>query len=107
MEVQLRHEPMKTSKRRIKRLRGLAQRISTVTRLGHGGLSPAFIASVNHELANHELVKIRFTDFKDQRHELAPQLAAATASHLVCVIGHVAVLYRKQTEPTGASAVIP
>lgn len=82
----------------LRRLKGIAQRISNVTRLGHAGVTPAFVAGVSRELANHELVKVKFTDFKDQRHELADQIAAATGSHVVTVIGHVAVLYRKKSE---------
>ena len=87
----------------LRRLKGMAQRLNTVTRLGHGGLSPTFIAAVNHELANHELVKIKFTDFKDQKKELAAKLAEATNSHLIWVIGHVAVLYRKAAKPSAAA----
>ena len=87
----------------LRRLKGMAQRLDTVTRLGHGGLSPTFIAAVNHELANHELVKIKFTDFKDQKKELAAKLAEATNSHLIWIIGHVAVLYRKAAKPAAAT----
>lgn len=83
----------------LRRLKGLAQRISNVTRLGHAGLTPAFITAVNQELANHELVKIKFTDHKEEKHEISEQLAKATNSHLIWVIGHVAVLYRKSAKP--------
>lgn len=80
----------------LRRLKGQAQRINTVTRLGHAGLTPAFVTAVQRELANHELVKIKFTDHKEEKHEISEQLAKATGSHLIWVIGHVAVLYRKK-----------
>lgn len=99
----------KPSGTELRRLKGQAQRISTVTRLGRAGLTPAFIAGVNQNLINHELVKIKFTEFKDQKHELSEQLAKATDSHLIWVIGHVAVLYRKRpdTAPETAAATPP
>lgn len=80
----------------LRRLKGQAQRINNVTRLGHAGLTPAFVTAVQQELANHELVKIKFTDHKEEKHEISEQLAKATGSHLIWVIGHVAVLYRKK-----------
>jgi len=99
--------PSKPSGAELRRLKGQAQRIGTVTRLGRAGLTPAFIAGVNQDLVNHELVKIKFTEFKDQKHELSEQLAKATDSQLIWVIGHVAVLYRKRldtaTEPAPAT----
>ena len=45
-------------------------------------------------LKDHELVKVKLADFKDQRKEIAPQLAEKTGSHLVALVGHVIVLYR-------------
>ena len=39
-------------------------------------------------------MKMKFTDFKDQKHELAPQIAEKTRSTLVMQVGNVAVFYR-------------
>jgi RNA-binding protein len=57
-------------------------------------LSEGFIRSVEVALAQHELVKIKFVEFKEQKKELAPQLAEKTASHLVMRVGNVMVLHR-------------
>jgi RNA-binding protein len=64
-------------------------------KIGKGGLSAAFIESLNTELDRHELVKAKFVEHKEQRKALAPQLAEQTGSHLVTLIGNVAVLYRR------------
>ena len=39
-------------------------------------------------------MKIKFADFKDQKKELAPQLAEKTGSHLIMRVGNVMVLHR-------------
>ena len=79
-----------------RRLRGKAQLLEPVLKVGRNGVTDTFVASVDTELALHELIKIKFVDFKEQRHELAEKIAAATGSALVQVVGHVAVFYRKK-----------
>jgi len=37
---------------------------------------------------------VKFDDFKEQKKELAPQLAEKSGSHLVTRVGNVVVLYR-------------
>ena len=76
------------------KLRGLAQKLPPVARIGKQGLHDALITNVADALDKRCLVKVRFDEFKDQRKEFSRQLAAATNSHLIEVIGHVAVIYR-------------
>jgi RNA-binding protein len=57
-------------------------------------VTPEFLRSLDKALASHELVKIKFTNFKDQKKVLAPQLAEKTRSYLVTLLGNVVVLYR-------------
>jgi len=73
-------------------------------KVGKAGLSDGFVATVSQALDRHELVKIKFAEFKEQKKELAPLLAEKTASHLVMRVGNVMVLHRPKpaaTEPTG------
>jgi RNA-binding protein len=63
-------------------------------KVGKAGLSEGFIRSVDVALTQHELVKIKFAEFKAEKKELAPQLAEKTASHLVMRVGNVMVLHR-------------
>jgi RNA-binding protein len=83
----------------VRKLKGLAQRLEPILALGKSGASDAFIQSLADALAQHELVKIKFAAFKDERKTLAPQLADKTGSHLVWIVGHVAVFYRQQSDP--------
>lgn len=94
--------PQPLSKAEIRKLKSRAQLMEASVRLGKGGVSPAFISGLDRELALHELVKVRLADLKDQRHEIADEIARATSSQLVTVIGHVVVLYRPK--PVGSPA---
>ena len=85
-------EPLNNSQ--IRKFKAAAQRLEPILKVGKAGLSDGFIRSVTEALAQHELVKIKFADFKDQKKELAPQLAEKTASHLVMRVGNVMVLHR-------------
>lgn len=82
-------------------LRGLksrAQSLEPVVKVGKAGLSPEFFAALEEALARHELVKVKFEHFKEQKKALVPELAARTRSHLIQRVGNVAVLYRQRTE---------
>ena len=82
----------------IRKLKGLAQRMDASLKIGKQGLSEGFIKSLDEELSRHELVKVKFTEFKEQKKDLAPQLAEKTQSHLVTLLGNVAVYFRRQPE---------
>ena len=80
----------------LRRLRALAQHLPATVKVGKAGLSPQFIQGLDEALRHHELIKVRFDEFKDQKKELACELAERTSSHLVMQVGHVVVLYRKR-----------
>ncbi len=88
------HELSNAEKRALK---AKAQLLEPVVKLGHAGLSEAFVRSMDAALTRHELVKMKFSDFKDQKHDLAPQIAEKTASTLVAQVGNVAVFYRPKS----------
>lgn len=75
-------------------LKSRAQVLDAVVRVGQAGVTEAVIASLGEALQQHDLVKVRFTGFKEERRTLAPQLAEATHSVLVQQVGNVAVFYR-------------
>jgi RNA-binding protein len=91
------------SQSEIRKLKARAQTLKASLHVGRQGLSPEFIAALDEMLKHHDLLKVKFDEFKEQRHELAQQLAEQTGSCLVTVIGHVAVLHRpKPTEEVAA-----
>jgi RNA-binding protein len=77
-----------------KYLRGLAHSLDPVVMIGHEGLTDAVIRSINKALDDHELIKIKFGKFKEEKEELSAQIEQATSSEMVGMIGHVAIFYR-------------
>ncbi len=75
-------------------LKARAQRLEPVVKIGRAGVTPEFLASLDRALTDHELVKIRFTDFKEEKKTLAPQIAEKTGSELIARVGNVAVFFR-------------
>jgi RNA-binding protein len=78
----------------IRALKPRAQRMKAMLKVGKEGLSTQFLAALNALLNHHELVKVKFDEFKEQKKELAPRLAQESGSHLIMRVGNVVVLYR-------------
>lgn len=79
-------------------LKARAQRLEPVVKLGHGGMSDAFIRSMDEALTQHGLVKMKFSGHKEEKKELVPQIAERTDSVVVMQVGHVAVFFRPKPE---------
>jgi len=76
-------------------LRGLGHELQPIVFIGKEGVSPAAIRSVREAYHQHELIKIRLErGCAEPRRGAAEQLAAATESHLVQVLGRTVLLYR-------------
>jgi RNA-binding protein len=84
--------------KRRKYLRGLAQKLDPLIIIGKGGVSDALIHATKEALADHELIKIRFNEFKTEKKELTALLSQKTESQVAGMIGHVAILYRQQDD---------
>jgi len=72
----------------------MAHHLTPVVFIGQQGLTRSVISKTEEGLLSHELIKVRFTDYKDEKSSLADALATATDSMLVDIIGHIAILYR-------------
>jgi RNA-binding protein len=77
-------------------LKSRAQLLEAMIRIGQSGVTDALLQSLDNALSQHELVKVRFADFKEERKTLAPQLAERTSSALIQQVGNVAVFFRKR-----------
>lgn len=86
-----------TSKFRAQ-LRSQAQTLSPVVMVGHEGITEGVISALDAALTDHELVKVRFQDFKEMVRDLSVQLSNKTGSLLVSNTGFTAVFYRKNPE---------
>jgi RNA-binding protein len=89
---------MLTSKQRAF-LAKLASSLKPVVFLGKAGAAEGVNSALDKALADHELVKLRFIDFKGERRDLAHQLASQCQAEVVRVIGNVAVIFRQNKNP--------
>ncbi len=83
-----------------KYLRGLAHKLNPSAFVGQKGITPALIEEIDQALNASELIKIKFNDFKqkDQKNEIMEEIVSSTKSHLAGMIGHVAIVYRQNTD---------
>jgi RNA-binding protein len=77
----------------------MAHHLEPVVFVGKLGLTEAVIAATDRALEAHELIKVRFLEFKDEKRGLTQQLSSATRSEIAGIVGHVAILYREQPDP--------
>jgi RNA-binding protein len=92
-----------------KYLRGLAHGLTPVVMVGQKGLTPGVIQSVEEALNTHELIKVKFIDFKEKKDKtfLSDQILKSTGSHLVTTIGHTAIFYRPHSDPEKRKILLP
>ena len=86
-----------TSKQRAA-FRSQAQSLSPIVMVGHDGITGGVIDALDAALTDHELVKVRFQDFKEMAKDLSNELAVKTKSTLISVTGFTAVFYRINPE---------
>ena len=92
-----------------KYLRGLAHGMKPLVLIGQSGLTPGVIAAVDDALETHELIKVKFNDFKEktQKEEINGAIETATASEMVGMIGHLAIFYRMNPDPEKRKIMVP
>ena len=90
-----------------KYLRSLAHAFKPLVQVGKGGVTEGLVASLNEALDQHELVKVRFLEFKDEKKSLAMQMAEATSCEQVGMVGHIAMFYREQKDPEKRKIKLP
>jgi RNA-binding protein len=92
-----------------KYLRGLAHDLKPLVLIGKEGITNGIVRATDEGLSQHELIKIKFNDFKekDQKETLMGELVVKTGSALIGMIGHTAILFRPQTDPEKRRITLP
>ena len=76
-------------------LRGLGHHLAIKAMLGREGITEQVLKTVAETIAAHELIKVKVQESCPQdRHEAAEQLAAASHTQLVQVLGRTLLLFR-------------
>ncbi len=87
------------SSKQRKYLEKEAHDLQPVVIVGGAGLTDGVISMADKALADHELIKIKFNEYKDEVKELTAQLCEKTEATLVRIIGFTAILYREAEKP--------
>ena len=87
-----------TSKQR-KVLEKAAHSLEPVVIVGQNGVTDSLTEKVAQSLEAHELIKVKFNDFKDDKRELTENLCNSCGALLVRIIGNIAILYKEQENP--------
>ena len=98
-------EQLKGSQR--KNLRSQAHHLKPLVIIGRNGINQQVIGSVDLALKDHELIKVKFGEFKDTKKEISAEIAQATKGEVVGIIGNIAILYRQHHEPEKRKIKIP
>lgn len=98
---------LELSSQERKFLRGLAHELDPLVLIGKGGLSEGVLETIEHALESHELIKVKFNDFKEKKSELAAEIVAETGAALVGSIGHVVVLFRPARDEKKRKITLP
>lgn len=86
-----------TSKQR-KNLEKLAHDLQPVVIVGGAGVTDGVISMVDNSLAAHELIKVKFNEYKDEIRDLTTELCEKTDATLVRIIGFTVILFREAEE---------
>ena len=98
-------EQLKGSQRKY--LRSQAHHLKPLVLIGRNGINKQVMGSVDLALKDHELIKVKFGEFKDAKKEISAEIAQATKSELIGIIGNIAIFYRQHAEPEKRKIKIP
>lgn len=92
-----------------KYLRGVAHGLKPVVFIGQKGLTPEVLLSAEKAFERHELIKVKFNDFKekDEKTEISGRIEKETGAENVGMTGHTVVFYRQQEDPEKRRISLP
>lgn len=99
------HAPL--SSRQRKHLRGVAHALEPVVHVGKGGVTDALVAQIERALDDHELIKLRFVDGKEEKAALVAEIVARTGADEAGRVGHVSILFRQHADPEKRKVALP
>lgn len=72
-----------------------AHNLEPIVLIGQGGITDNVIYQVSNALKTHELIKIKFNEYKDDKHEISKLIEEKTDSTLIRIIGNIAIFYKE------------
>lgn len=72
-----------------------AHDLQPVVIVGGAGLTEGIIQMADATLTSHELIKIKFNEYKDEKKDFTNEICQQCDATLVRIIGNVAILFRQ------------
>lgn len=82
----------------LRKLKTAAHSLKPVVQIGQKGLTGPVITAIAKALEDHELIKIKFLDYKEEKRELLDEIVLKTGSRLITVIGNIAIVYKENEQ---------
>jgi RNA-binding protein len=90
---------MKLSENQRRYLRGLGHALKPVVMVGGNGLSESVLSEIGRSIEHHELIKVRLGGGdREEREAMVATILERTGAELVQRIGHVALLFLRNSE---------
>lgn len=87
-------------------LRGLAHNLSPVVQIGKNGLTDSMLDQIDEALQKHELIKVKYVDWKDEKKELSQKISEKLKCEICGSIGHVYIFFRQNSDPEKRKIII-
>lgn len=89
-------------------LKALAHGLKPVVFIGQKGLTATLAKSMEEALDAHELIKVRFIDFKEKelKNALTQEIEKNHGCSKVSMVGHIATFYRRHKDPKKRKIVL-
>ena len=82
-----------------KYLRGLAHALNPVVIIGKNGYTGQVETQIDEALTAHELIKIKFIDYIDEKKEIAAEIEEKLGCECCGSIGHTFTFFRQNEDP--------
>ena len=89
---------MNLSGKQRRLLRAHGHHLGVVVQIGNAGLTDGVVAAAEQALADHELIKVKIAEDREERERLADELAQRTQSERVQELGKTVLLFRQRRE---------
>jgi RNA-binding protein len=90
-----------------KHLRALAHHLKPIIQVGKFGVTDKVMSALDKALDDHELIKIKFMDFKDEKEQLSVKIAESCKAVIAGIIGNMLILYRQNADKEKRKVFIP
>lgn len=81
-----------------RKLKSQAHHLKPVVYIGKNGITTGLMEALVQALDDHELIKIKFIDFKDEKRDFLERMAAETGADILNLIGNIAIVFRQNRD---------